>query len=137
MKRGRIATILGVAILLAIALPLHAEGPVNPPIEIMPWFYDGSDILTGFCDCPSSAETNCYCDYPALEAPSECTIESVLNAYRSLDSYHSEDVENLYFTASITDTPQTNTYSADASGQNMMALSKSFLQDWVNNGCPE
>lgn len=138
MKKATIATILSAVMLLTIAVPLHAEGSGGgQPVGWMPWFYEGSDTWTYFCTCPSGSETTCYCDYPGgIMSASDCTIDDVLDAYRSHDGYYGEDENYLYFTATISD-PQTNTYSADANGTDMIGLDKSALEAWVNAGCPE
>jgi len=119
-----IATIIGVAVLLALSLgatPAYGDysvwGHWNPKPH---------------CDCPIGASCSCGMVMATIEP---CTWEELLSKMRDMDAYYGEDDDDIYFTASLVD-PITNQLETDPDGTSFIVMDKSFLQDWVNAGCP-
>ncbi|NLI97821.1 hypothetical protein GX441_04070 [bacterium] len=134
MKKGTIATIIGIAMVLGLMLfPMvtyaiydGAQGPGNQ-----------NKLTSGCEDCPRGAGS-CYCSLvpgPYPWTPGPCTPELLYSFLRNNPAYIGEDDLSIYFKAGIID-PMNKIYSVQSSGGYILSYLKSALDVWAASGCP-
>jgi hypothetical protein len=124
MKKGTLATIIGIAMLLGLVL-------VPTSVRAMDdWIVDGYSDGT-YCYCPGGGD----CSYHYVNRTAlPCDWDQLLSDMRSNPAYAGEDDNNVYLHASAI--PGTNAFTPSALGSYMISYSKAALQAWVNAGCP-
>ncbi len=129
MKKRSLATIIGVAIVLAIALvatPTYAIYGIGGEPG---WL----NKLTSGCECPGSP--GCTCN-PFIPGPYPCFPDDIYDGLRSHSAYVGEDDDYFYFKATITDT-ETMAYSVSSVGSYYLSYSKDFIDAWIAAGCQQ
>lgn len=129
MKKGTIATILGIIGLLVFTSPILAYWDESCPCTRT--FGEGECLAD-----PSSTGCTLGGTLKLISIQNPSDPLSCWNDIRNSAVYYGEDDDYVYFKMTITD-PLTGSRIGDPDGQALGGYPKVYIQAWIDAGCPD